>query len=238
VPIECKIIRAGNPRRFVWNDELKQFVGSTKMRAKGPELILLGPSDDLVRKHWNRLPIGRSAAFALFSAIQLKYLTPSNQLSYVVRFAAERQRILISGDSGFVDFRNGRAGPYYPKLISALRRLNVVQVAHHAGNNAHFYRVLVEAGYGRQRRPSYLLLSHAKDDVFRPSESFNEFVEEFRQERSKIQMLFTNRPLRQKVQEYRSMIAPPVGPPLPSGDARLTFRRGSWHVLKHSIQVA
>jgi hypothetical protein len=231
-------VRAGNPRRFVWNNELQQFVGGAKMRAQGPELTLLGPSDDLVRKHWNRLPVGRSASLALYSMIPLKYITPSNQLSYVIRFAAERQRVLISGDSGFVDFKNGRNGPYYSKLISALRRLNVLQVAHHAGNNAHFYRVLLEAGYGRQRRLSYLLLSHAKDDVFRPSERFGEFVEEFRRERSKVQMLFTNRPQRQKVQEYRSMIAPLVGPSLPSGDARLTFHRGGWHVEKHSIQVA
>ena len=49
-------------------------------------------------------------------------------------------------------------------MIDALKPLHVMQVAHHGGNNADFYRLLEAADYQGQTAPSFLLLSHALHD--------------------------------------------------------------------------
>jgi hypothetical protein len=237
IPIACHVVSDGEPRRFVWRSASGRFEGGAKLSAQGPEIVLLGPSESLVKKHWNRLPIGTYAALARFALIPLKSITPSNQLSYVARFEAEKQGILVAGDAGCVDFRQSPHTPYYPKLLTALLPLHVVQVAHHAGNNAHFYRVLLEANYPKQSLHSFLLVSHATADLHRPSQEFSQFLQDVRRDPEIVSVLFTTQPTPDKVRDFRFLVHQRVGPVAQAGDARLEFRKGKWSVTKHSISV-
>lgn len=198
--------------------------------------MLLGPSKGLVRKHWDRLPIGVYAEVALYS-LALKSITPSNQLSYVMRFSAEEQGILVSGDAGCVDFKPEGKKPYYPKLLKALSPLHVVQVAHHAGYNDHFYRVLDAAQYPMAVAQSFLLVSHATHDRHRPSAEFREFVEHVRHDPEIIRVLFTTQPLPEKIRDFESLVHAPVLHTALQGDARLEFQNGTWKVTKHAIAI-
>lgn len=241
IPIRTEIIPNGLPRRYGWSIEKRRFVPGLHLPSDrstdGPVLTLLGPSEGLVQKHWKRLPIGTYAKAAKFTAIPIKSITPSNQLSYVVKFHFDRQSILITGDAGCVDFRRGRRGKYYRKLLNALSTLHVVQVAHHAGNNAHFYRVLQKAGYAKQAEKSYLLLSHATQDRHRPSDAFRIFIGNIRRPGRDIKLLFTSKPKEDKVEDYDELIAPSVGYSGDKGDVRLSFEDGSWKVQKHAVRV-
>lgn len=193
VPMICRVIQDGEPRRFAWDSTMRRFVPGEQLQTTGPEITLLGPSEGLVKKHWNRLPIGNYMAFLALFKIPIKNITTSNQLSYVVRFRFDGQGILITGDAGCVDFKTKR-GNYYKKLINALLPLHVVQVAHHSGNNAHFYRVLLKAGYAAQKAESLLLLSHATQDQHRPSKEFGMFIEKVRKDEDTARLLFTSEP--------------------------------------------
>ena len=84
------------------------------------------------------------------------------------------QGLLITGGAGCVDFRPDRGRKYFPQLLNALLPADVIQVAHHGANNAHFYYVLLASGYGEVARmgPRFLLLSHATMDLHRPSWEF------------------------------------------------------------------
>jgi len=237
VPIACRIVANGVPRRFVWRNSSQRFEGSGKLAAQGPEIMLLGPSEGLVEKHRHRLPVGSYAALAYLAFMRVKSITPSNQLSYVVRFTAKKQNILITGDAGCVDFKPDKSTTYYRELLATLRPLHVVQVAHHAGNNAHFYRVLLAAGYGTQSNRSYLLVSHATEDRHRPTREFNDFLYELRNDDERVQILFTSQPSEDKVREYRSMIHPAANEPAQFGDVQLLFDRRRWHVKKHAINI-
>ena len=132
VQIRCNTIQDGTSRRFAWHSTSERFEPSTGPSA-GPELLLLGPSKSLVKRHWNRLPLGTYAELAALSLHRLKYITPSNQLSYVLRMQANEQNILITGDAGFVDFKPQRGNRYHDEILRCLQPLHVVQVAHHAG---------------------------------------------------------------------------------------------------------
>jgi len=238
IPMLCYVIPNGTPRRFVWRTGSRRFEGGANLTAQGPEILLLGPSEGLVRKHWNRLPIGTYVAFARLALIPIKNITPSNQLSYVARFEAEEQGILVIGDAGCVDFKPSRKAPYYPELVDSLLPLHVVQVAHHAGNNAHFYRVLLEAKYPQEVTPSFLLVSHATNDSHRPSREFGQFVQDIRQDPETVSVLFTTQPRAEKIRDFRALVHPPVGPQIAKeGDVRLVFRNGNWTVIKHVISV-
>ena len=235
VSIVCQIVPNGRPRRFAWRNNSGRFEGSRRLAAHGPEIMLLGPSEGLVEKHRNRLPLGSYAALAHLAFMRIKSITPSNQLSYVARFTAEKQNILITGDAGCVDFKPDKSTAYYRELLATLRPLHVVQVAHHAGNNAHFYRVLSAAGYGRQSDHSYLLVSHATADAHRPSREFNLFLDEVRSDDERVRILFTSRPREDKVREFKSMIYPATDKPSNVGDVRLLFDKRRWRVTKHAI---
>jgi len=178
------------------------------------------------------------AAVAFYSLVVLKSITPSNQLSYVMRFSAEDQGILVSGDAGCVDFKPKGRKPYYSDLLKALSPLHVVQVAHHAGNNAHFYRVLKAAQYPTAEPQSFLLLSHATHDRHRPSGEFREFVEHLRQDPEKVSVLFTTQPRPEKISDFASLVHACVGSFAEKGDVRLEFQSGAWEVKKHAIVVA
>lgn len=236
IPTLYRLIGDGRPRRFVWKDDRNRFVPGPLLKSDGPELTLLGPSESLVKKHWNKLPIGEYFAMLAVTSIPVKSITASNQLSYVVRFSAKEQGLLVCGDAGCVDFKPAR-GKYYKELVNALLPLHIIQVAHHGGNNAHFYNVLLEAGYPAQTDPSLLLLSHATDDKFRPSKEFDLFIEQARKEGDDMKLLFTSRPTADKVRDYQQIIHPVVGNTNEVGDIRIQFADGRWEVLSHAVRV-
>jgi len=236
IPTSYQMIEDGRPRRFVWKAHRNQFVPGANLNSDGPEFILLGPSDSLVKKHWNKLPIGTYLAMVALTSIPIKSITASNQLSYVARFSANEQGLLVCGDAGCVDFKAER-GNYHKELISSLLPLHIIQIAHHGGNNARFYNVLLEAGYAAQTDHSLLLLSHAEDDKFRPSKEFGWFIEQVRKEGDDIQLLFTSRPTADKVKDYQQIIHPVVGAPNAVGDIRIQFDDNHWLVLSHAVRV-
>jgi hypothetical protein len=233
IPVRSEIIPDGTPRRYSWREAERRFVPDAPP-SDGPELKLLGPSRALVRKHWNRLPVEDASRVALAFFSEIKSITPSNQLSYIARIGFAGQGILISGDAGCVDFKP-RTGDYYQNLLDAMLPLHVVQVAHHAGNNAHFYRVLSAAKFPEQSDPSLLLLSHATNDRKRPSPEFREFLLNTPLHRNHVQLLFTSRPARNKVRDYRAAIHPVVGAPGAVGDVRIVFDGQRWQVRAHAV---
>lgn len=233
VLMRSEIIEDGTPKNFAWDRISKRFVERGDV-SSSPSLQLLGPSRSLVKKHWDKLPVGDALEMAFTYSMALKSITPSNQLSYVMRFEHRRQGILVTGDAGMVDFTEDR-NAYYPSLLSALLPLHVIQIAHHGGANAHFYRVLNAAKYPEQHDTSYLLLSHATEDKYRPSIEFRDFVMAGRTFGDDMVVLFTSRPSAAKVAGYENAIYPVVGKARDVGDVRLEFGRSAWTVVKHSI---
>jgi hypothetical protein len=239
IPIRCAIIEDGEPRRFVWDATSGRFQPNAQSPSVDPVLTLLGPSKSLVAKLWDKLPIGDYLFRASFGLATPEPITESNQLSYVALFEQNEQRLLVCGDAGFIDFKpEGRNTDFHPKLLACLSPLHVVQVAHHAGYNKFFYFGLVEAGYGRQTDPSFLLLSHAEDDSTRPNEQFGRFIEMVRSPDRDLSLMFTSRPLEKNVRDFDKLIAPVVGgAPAPRGDLRLVHDAAGWRITKHVIRV-
>jgi hypothetical protein len=234
IPIRSEVIEDGTPRRYRWTQATRRFVAA-RPDSDGLCFTLLGPSRSLVQKHRDRLPVLGASKIALAFWREIRSITPSNQLSYIGCFNYDDQAILISGDAGCVDFKLDRNN-YHPKLLAAMKPLHVVQVAHHGGNNAHFYRVLAAAGYPEQEEPSYLLLSHATDDKTRPSDVFRDFVLTALHAHKNAQLLFTSKPKYDKVEDYLSAIHPRVGPCKSEGDIQLQYDKG-WQVTAHAIEV-
>ncbi|MCR5855526.1 hypothetical protein [Mesorhizobium sp. J428] len=236
VPIRCSTIPDGTPRRFGWDGSAKRF-SPLAAGDKGPSIVLLGPSDSLVQKYAEKLPVG-VYAMLFETRIPIKPITASNQLSYVMVVEHGQERILISGDAGCVDFRHGRNDPYFPDLLKELSTLNVVQVAHHAGYNSHFYRCLLDAGFPAQGSVTYLLLSHATNDEVRPTPEFSKFIENMALDRRNVSLLFTCQPQEAKVRDVKSVIAPVEGgASSSSGDVRLLFDGTSWTLRRHAVAV-
>jgi hypothetical protein len=237
IPILWRMIQDGQPRRFVWVASNRRFQPSSQQTSTGPEIQLFGPSEGLVKQHWNRLPIGRYMTYLARAEIPIKAITPSNQLSYVMRFGFKEQGILVTGDAGFVDSKNASTKKYYPHIVNSLLPLHVIQVAHHGGNNAHFYRVLLAAGYPAENYPSLLLLSHATHDKYRPSKEFGMFVERVRKDGDDVKLLFTSEPDTAKVHDYKGIIHPLVGRKSSVGDVQIICDNQNWRVTKHAVQV-
>lgn len=235
IPIRTEIIDDGVPRTFRWSASVDRFV-LAKAPVDGLRFTLLGPSKSLVKKHRDRLPVMEASKVALLFRGEIRSITASNQLSYIGCFGFLEQVILVSGDAGCVDFKSGM-NSYYQPLLDAMAPLHVIQVAHHGGNNAHFYRVLDAAKYPEQDAQSYLLLSHAVHDKTRPSDVFHDFMLATLGKGDDVKLLFTSEPTRDKVVDYLSAIQPIVGPAGQTGDIRLEFASGSWNVTKHAVTV-
>jgi len=241
IPIKCQVIDNGTPRKFMF-DETSGIFTESAIPNGGLELCLLGPSKGLVKKHRHRLPEGSYALLAAFTSIPIESITPSNELSYIFRFGYKGQGILISGDAGCVDFtKAGKTREYHQALLDALLPLQVIQVAHHGGRNAHFYRVLLAAGYGSQNESSLLLLSHETNSRPRPSKVFFGFVDFVHSQKPIMQngmkLLFTSQPKPDKVEEYKTLVHKAIGTKNHQGDIQLKFKSKSWEVSKHSISV-
>lgn len=236
VTIRYNVINVGRPDAFHWDAGSKSFRRGRARHGDGTTLSLLGPSQTLVRKHANRLPVAVSTGLAMISRIPVKGISPSNQLSYVVRVAHADQNVLICGDSGFSDFMVTRSKPE-PLLLAELVDLDVVQVAHHGGANQWFYPVLIEAWLGRATPAPLLQLSHATLDKHRPSDQFARFVEETSEIGAPRNIVFTSQPLPEKVEPFRDRVCLPKGSTGPAGDVRLECRAGQWNVARHAIAV-
>lgn len=237
IGIRCADIDDGQPRRFIWSTARRRFEPNPAAASDGPELLLMAPSKGLIKKHWDRLPTGAYFAMARRADLPIRGITPSNQLSYVIAFQHEGQRVLVTGDAGCVDFKpDGANKPYYPKLLAGMTPFHVVQVAHHGGANAHFYRVLDKAGIAAQTAPIHFLLSHAVNDKHRPSDVFARFME-LTAARTGDRLLFTSRPREPKVRDFAGRIHPVVGTADAKGDVRLSFDAGGWAVQAHAVSV-
>jgi beta-lactamase superfamily II metal-dependent hydrolase len=233
---QSEIIDDGVPRRFVWHGASGRFIGARALASDGPVLTLLGPSKSLVKKHRDRLPRGAYLADALAFHMEVKTITPSNQLSYVARIEHGGQGVLVAGDAGFVDFKRGR-NQYHQALLRALLPLHVIQIAHHGGANTHFYLVLTAAHFPGQIEHAYLLLSHATKDVYRPSREFRLFVEEVRRAGQDVSILFTSEPRREKVAGFADLIAPATALGKDRGDVQMLFTHGVWTVKQHLVAI-
>ena len=195
---------------------------------------LLGPSRWLVHKHRDRLPVEYAAKIALSFVGKLRGITPSNQLSYIGRFGFKGQGVLVAGDAGCVDFKPPK-GKYFQKLLDALLPLHIIQIAHHAGLNDHFYRALWAANYAAQTDPSLLLLSHAFEDKTRPSPEFADFLLSTLKEGDNAKLLFTSRPTRDKVVDYLDAFHPVVGVEAKVGDIQVQYADDAWTVTRHAV---
>lgn len=235
IRVRCRTIQDGKPLELRWSAVDRSFLPGAPSNSKTPKIALLGPSESLVKKHRDKLPV--SDGVALLTRIPIEGITPSNELSYILRFDAERQGILITGDAGCVDFKPDPDQDYYPALISALAPLHVVQIAHHGGRNSHFYRVLLASDLPSQSSSPFLILSHATDDKHRPSEVFGMFVGELRKS-IQPSLLFTSRPIQSRIEGFSDLIHPPEGSLADVGDVRLVFgkKKKKWKVEAHAVK--
>lgn len=232
IPVRSEIIEDGVPKRYRWTPASRRFV-LARPDSQGLTFTLLGPSRTLVNKHRVKLPVLEASRIALAFTGEIRSITASNQLSYIGCFNYRDQAILVSGDAGCVDFRPLR-GKYFPDLLKAMQPLHIVQIAHHGGNNAHFYRVLAAAGYPEQEAQSYMLLSHATHDKTRPSDVFHDFLLTTLREGDDVRLLFTSQPTRDKVVDFLGAIHPVVGASGTKGDIRLVFEE-DWQVVAHAV---
>ncbi len=154
-------------------------------------------------------------------------------------FELAGQKVLITGDAGCVDFWDRKAKRYHPALISALNDLHVAQVAYHAGNNHRFYEVLENSAFAGGSGPeSYLLLSHADHDTYRPSAAFDAFVAKLSANQATFELLTTSQPDPAKVTAYRTHYHPPTQSPAKSvGDVRLSYQNSTWTGDQHLVKV-
>lgn len=240
VKLSSYAITQGQPNFFVWNSKSRLFqhaASSIYKNANEPKFVLLGPSDHLVKRHQALLPI--RAYILLAGNILRRPLTANNQLSYVLVVENEGQRILVTGDAGFVDFFDISTNSYYQQLLDALTGLNVIQVAHHAGRNSDFYHVLLSSTYPNESQECFLLLSHAYRDGGRPSKEFGQFISKLNTRPRPVKLLFTSEPDLSKILPYKALVHP-LAPKYSSknkvGDVRLVFSNGTWNVEKHGVQ--
>lgn len=239
IPIRFERISQGIPQFYLLNanGEFRPVSKSIYTGSIEPKLTLLGPSEMLIKKHKNLLPIYQTTLM-LAEIIPIKSITPSNQLSYVAKFEFQGQSILVSGDTGFVDFKPPGRNPYFQALLNELDNLDIVQIAHHGGNNAHFYRALLKAPFGSmQGTTPFLLLSHRTHDHYRPSSTFDQFVTQLNNAGSVPKILFTCEPMLTRVQNFTHLIAPVVGAQRSNGDVRLEFDGQNWSVEAHAVRV-
>lgn len=240
VIISSQSIRQGSPEYFVWDRSSMRFLHNSAAYATNtePKLTLLGPSHELITKYQTLLPIG--SYMMLLGFVAVKRITPSNQLSYTLLFESSAQQVLLTGDAGCVDFLDKTAKGYFQTMLDALGEPNIVQVAHHAGSNADFYKVLLQSKYATSSQESYLLLSHATHDRHRPSTEFKSFLDTLTKTSPatrKLHLLFTSEPLptNPTVTFHQGLFHPVVGSPALEGDVRLVYSNGAWRVIKHAI---
>ena len=108
-------------------------------------------------------------------------------------------------------------------------------IAHHGGNNTHFYRVLEQCKGKVDLQNAYMLLSHEVRSLYRPNDVFRIFIENIATPHSGPELLFTSAPRLAAVRGFERLIATPTEPPVDSGDVGLEFDNGAWTVVAHAI---
>ncbi len=249
IRIRCETMSEGQPRYFFWD---KNRFREGHPTAKKGELgfHLLGPSAQLVAKLQKKIPVGLMMFAYSDKGLKSGSVTPSNRLSYVMRFHLNDEAILVSGDAGFSDFSPSGTTHFYPDLLEQLKSLQVIQVAHHGGINHRFYQALYAADLPKQTSWCFLLLSHAENDKTRPRAEFGHFADLFRWDQGDdVSVLFTSQPMPAKVMAFDDLVHRPVLPSGKSvakrGDVRLGFpftpdstrSNTAWRVEAHAIQV-
>lgn len=230
--VECHRCADHVPRTFAWNGRLFAPGGSGEVIA-----TVLSPTDRLIADRRDRIPTG-VVSFRAKRWDRLEDLSDSNQLSYVVRFDAGGQGLLVTGDSGFDGFAVGsdRVATYEAALTDKLKGLSVIQAPHHGGISRHFYRAIENAGFAAETHMAYLLLSHEADSVHRPSMALADYLSVLPVERP-LELLFTNEAKPERVRGYRGRFAPDVdlggGE---DGDVHLRFDGTEWTIVRHKIR--
>ena len=229
-------IDAGLPRYFHWDGACFCEQAPEKVLT-GLGFHLMAPSRGLIADLQPKIPVGTLLLAMRKVPLASGTVTPSNRLSYVMRFHLDDQAILVTGDAGFTDFCPPRTTAFYQPLLDLLKPLHVVQVAHHGGMNHRFYEALDAAGQPQQGDRSFLLLSHATHDATRPRAEFARYVGQF-QTRT-VSVLFTAKPKRSNATLFSAHIhaVTPPGPKALAGDVRLSFSGGAWQVDKHSVEI-
>lgn len=236
IKARCCTISDGAPRKFSWDAATGRFnpVGSPKDGV--PQLTLLGPSDGLVARYRDRLPRG-DYSLTMGYMTRVVGTTASNELSYVIRLDHQKQRILVTGDAGCVDFAPTDSDIFHPALLKELEHLDVVQIAHHGGANAYFYNCLLASNYPKQIPTTYLLLSHEKASSSRPSGAFSKFVEALGRPAPEVQLLFTAQPREAKVRDVLGYFAKTKGVDTDlKGDVRMAYEGSDWVIKRHIIE--
>ncbi len=236
----CRFISEGHPAQFVWSLNEKRFVRSENAEDSDLILTLLGPSDELIQQHSEKLPVWKLAYASMLdtNVIPREGINASNQLSYIFTIGIKSERILVSGDAGCYKFRKTKH-EFHRKFLRALKSLSVVQIAHHGGRNYDFYHALIAAGFEKQQQAAFLLLSHGVNDKRRPSFAFQSFVSRLRRKTNEPRLLFTSMPQDSKIDAYRELVYPTVSQPGEKGDVRLSYHSdsSSWRVESHAIDV-
>jgi len=234
----CRFISEGHPAQFVWSLSKKRFVRSETGDNADLILTLLGPSEQLIERHSEKLPVWKLAYASMLdtNVIPREGITASNQLSYIFTIAIEGQRILISGDAGCYKFRKFN-NEFHKNFLRALKSLAIVQIAHHGGRNYDFYHSLIAAGFDKQQTSSFLLLSHGLNDKHRPSRAFESFISRLRRKENEPRLLFTSMPQDSKIEPYRELVHPAVSLSAEEGDVRLSYDNSEWRVDSHAIKV-
>ena len=227
IPIKFHSIYQGLPETLYYDG--KHF---TSLMKGGPKITILGPSKELITRHMDKIPVLKSLYY------NIKHTTPSNELSYVLIVEDHEQRILITGDTGFRDFKPfARKSKYYPSILRELKSLHVIQIAHHGGTNGFFYEALAHAGYTRnQSLTSYHLLSHEMKNKYRPSQEYLDFVKNMQGNNCKFEILFTSIPPTSQLTFLQSHKAScTLSQPINNGDARLVYDGKKWCIVQHAI---
>lgn len=236
ISVRFEHIAKGQPIEFHWDIADRRFRRGGPLVGNVTRLVVLGPSDLLIKRHAAKLPVQDSIGFALVVRDRLKGISPSNQLSYVIKIEHDEQSVLICGDSGFNDFMTRKV--VEPAIAAELKHISVLQIAHHGGNAYRFYRVLESVWAARPKSPPIMLLSHGENDSFRPIPEFGKLVEVVSFKNADPFIAFTSKPDPVNVQSFKGQVfdATPSAP-APSGDVRLEFAEGQWRCVKHAIQV-
>lgn len=230
--VECHRCSDRVPRTFAWTGRLFAPGGSGEVIA-----TVLSPTDRLIADRRDQIPSG-VVAFRAKRWDRLEGLSDSNQLSYVVRFDAAGQGILVTGDSGFDGFAVGRddGRTYEPGLTDQLKGLAVVQAPHHGGISRHFYRAMDSAGFAAETQKTYLLLSHEADSPHRPSMALADYMSRLPSQRL-LKLLFTNAAKPERVTGYGGRFASDVDlDGGQDGDVRLHFDGNEWIVRRHMVR--
>jgi len=230
--VECHGCSDRAPRAFAWSGRLFAPGRSGEVTA-----TILSPTDRLIADRRDKIPMG-VVAFRAKRWDRLEGLSDSNQLSYVIRFDAGGQGILVTGDSGFDGFAIGsdRAATYETALTDKLKGLSVIQAPHHGGISRHFYRAIENAGFAEETQKTHLLLSHEADSPHRPSMALADYMSRLPSERL-LELLFTNQPKPERVQGYRGRFASNVDQTGgEDGDVHLQFDGREWTVVRHTIR--